>query len=256
MRFLVAPRQLMLHVLMLVLVAAMTWLCLWQLGKAQHPHQAPSGQPSVSVQSVSQPGQLSPEAFNRPITAEGVYLPAQTVLIPDRMLHGRSGSWVLTPLRLPDGSVLAVVRGWSDQSITTGEVPVSVQLSGHFLPPEQAPARPSARPGEVATVDLAALSPLWGNPALHEGYLLASSEHPPPTDLAGVSLTRIPASNAETSDTGAPFSNAAYALQWLAFSAFVVFLWWRILRDGWRRQAISAEAGVDIPFAKAKEVSE
>jgi surfeit locus 1 family protein len=233
---------------MLVLVAAMTWLCLWQLGKAQRDDHAAPERSAVALETLSRPGQLAPEAFNRSVAAQGLYLPDQTVTIPRRILDGRSGSWVVTPLRLPDGSVAPVVRGWTPLigetfSRDSGEITREsfpnkgqVRVEGRWMAPEQAPARASVGSGEVSAVDLAQLAPRWGNPPLHEGYLLAASETPAPPEPAGQALTRIPPTNAETSDTGAPFSNAAYALQWLAFSGFVVFLWWRILRDGWRRR--------------------
>lgn len=247
-RFLLSPRQLAVHAVALMLVTAMAWLCWWQLGKAQHRDPSPpSLEQAVDLEAVSQAGQWAPQAFNQPVLASGRYRYDQTVSIPGRILNGQAGAWVITPLQLGEGSVVAVVRGWTQAPLPSvssgpscpnparGECLVTV--TGQFLPPEQAPTRPEGTAArQVAAVDLAQLTPLWGNPPLHEGYLLAAHETPSPTDLGILTLTRIPPTNAQTSDTGAPFSNASYAVQWLAFSGFVLFLWWRILRDGWRKQ--------------------
>lgn len=274
-RYLLRPRQVALHALALVLVACMGWLCWWQFTKASDSEHPSAQVAAVPLEQLSRPGALPAGVdFLRPVQASGVYLPEQSVIITGRMLDARAGSWVITPLRLADGSVIAVARGWVEGTPSLEQVrgeaapapepvsrggtaapvpvgvpgaagPLPVSVSGQLLPPEQAPARPSLGPGQVAAVDLVALAPMWGNPALHEGFIVAATETANPTPGLAAGLVRIPATNAAISDTGAPFSNASYALQWLAFSGFVVFLWWRILRDGWRKQQATAQSAGD-----------
>jgi DNA-binding transcriptional regulator of glucitol operon len=36
--------------------------------------------------------------------------------------------------------------------------------------------------------------------------------------------------------------NFGYAIQWWLFSAFALFLWWRVVRDAYRRRAAAADA--------------
>ena len=50
--------------------------------------------------------------------AQGTYQPAEEVLVRSRTLDGDPGAWVLTPLRLADGSELVVNRGWIPASGT------------------------------------------------------------------------------------------------------------------------------------------
>jgi cytochrome oxidase assembly protein ShyY1 len=49
---------------------------------------------------------------------------------------------------------------------------------------------------------------------------------------------------------GLRLQNASYAVQWVLFAAFVVFFWWRLLRDDLRG------AGVDRPREAVAPVRE
>jgi len=41
--------------------------------------------------------------------------------------------------------------------------------------------------------------------------------------------------------------NASYAVQWLAFAGFVVFFWWRALRDDVRGEDVTAPPEATAP---------
>lgn len=237
-RFLLSPRQVALHLVALLLMAAMAWLSLWQLGKARGDVPEAAAAP-VALAEVSTPGRaVAQGAYDRIVTASGRYDAEAQVLVPDRILEARSGLWVVVPLRVP-GATVAVVRGW----IAPTEIPPApptgeLTVTGRFLPSEETPVRaPELPAGRIAAVDLTALGAEWAND-LHEGFVVAADESPPPASTP----TRVPESNAVPSDTGAPFSNTGYALQWWAFSAFVGYLWWRILRDRWQARTPIAVA--------------
>jgi len=48
---------------------------------------------------------------------------------------------------------------------------------------------------------------------------------------------------------GFDIQNFGYSIQWWLFSAFALFLWWRVVRDAARRRAASGDASVADPTA-------
>ena len=160
--------------------------------------------------------------------------------VPDRQLDGRIGSWLVVPLRLDDGGAVPVVRGWVAAPDRPPAPLGEVTVTGRLLPPEEKPARAAGQAAdEVPAVDVTALGSRWAV-ELHEGFVLARAEDPAPA----AAPVRVPESNAVPSDTGAPFSNLGYALQWWAFAAFVGYLWWRIVRERWQHRFATAPAAL------------
>src|SRR4051794_29528643 len=82
----------------------------WQLQRArenarQDTVRADAGRPAVPLTSLLRPRQSFTNAVaDRPVTATGRWDGAHQLLVADRLLAGRRGWWVLTPLRLADGS--------------------------------------------------------------------------------------------------------------------------------------------------------
>ena len=59
----------------------------------------------------------------RPVAATGEYLPQQQILIDNKVQAGRAGYHVVTPLKLSDGRVVLVDRGWIAQHASRSELP-------------------------------------------------------------------------------------------------------------------------------------
>lgn len=59
------------------------------------------------------PGEELPDrdVFSQ-VTATGAYLTDQTLLIRNRTLNSEPGYWVTSPLAMPDGTQIVVLRGW------------------------------------------------------------------------------------------------------------------------------------------------
>jgi hypothetical protein len=74
---------------------------------------------------------------------------------------------------------------------------------------------------------------LWSTPpvGVHGGYVIAGS--PPP------GLQRIDAPEPIT-EVPLNLLNVFYAVEWVIFAGFAIFLWWRLVRDAW-------EAGRETP---------
>src|ERR1044072_1254864 len=123
-RTLFYPRVRGLHLLTIGVLIAFILLGRWQLGVFQDsgkPH-AVTDPAAVGVATLSQVGaQLTGPAVGRKVSAEGVYDAPRQLLVADRPadvdapggnVSRDEGYWVLTPLRLDDGTLVPVVRGW------------------------------------------------------------------------------------------------------------------------------------------------
>lgn len=117
-RFLLRPRWIILHVVVLVLVVTMINLGLWQLRRLDQrqsfnnevrSHQAADPAP---IDSLLASGTPAKDLEWRPVTVSGTYESSAQVLIRDRSLDGQAGFNVLAPVRLDDGRFVAVIRGW------------------------------------------------------------------------------------------------------------------------------------------------
>lgn len=230
---------------MLVLVAAsvMARLGEWQLSRAREQGAAAqltqAERPPVPLPALLRARQtFIADAADRRVTASGDWDPDRQVLVGRRALDGVDGVWVLTPLRLADGSAVAVLRGWAasaaDPAASASVLPDgTVAVQGVLRPGEPAAER---RPGEgsglpAGQLDRVAITELvqrWPYPLLN-GYVVLTSAQP-----AG----RAPAPRAvpvqTMKDAGLDWRNVSYALQWWLFAAFGLFMWWRIVRDDHR----------------------
>jgi cytochrome oxidase assembly protein ShyY1 len=179
----------------------------------------------------AQLGELLPELDSaddavewRPVELTGEYLVDEQLLVRNRPPDSSAGFELLVPLRLADGTVFIVDRGWIPAGATVetaddvpeppgGEVTVIVRLK----PGEpEIPGR-GAPDGQLATVRLQDVADLVGEPTYTGMYGLLVSEDPSP---AGSPLPAV----RPVDDEGPHLS---YALQWIAFGilAFVGLIW-------------------------------
>ncbi|MEO7751921.1 MAG: SURF1 family protein [Terracoccus sp.] len=232
-RGLITPRRVGFFLALLGVVAACVLLGLWQLGVAKDEGRreavASAGSlPREPLSSVTRAhGPFEADLSNRPVSVTGTYAADRSVVVVDRRLGDRSGSWVVTPLETPGGTV-AVLRGLVDGSPTQAPAPPSgaVTVLG-TLGPSESPRAGDRLPGEQRrSVDLAALVNEWPG-ELYNVILLASDESVDgaPVDAAG--LSRVPPPD---SGTQLNLRNAAYAVQWWVFGIFAVVMWWKMSR--------------------------
>ncbi|OUE09226.1 SURF1 family protein [Clavibacter michiganensis] len=156
-----------------------------------------------------------------PVTMTGTYLVDDQLLARNRPFNGQPGFEVLTPLRLDDGRVFVVDRGWvpvgnsqdSPDSVPAppaGEVTVTARLKAGE---PELPGR-SAPEGQIATVHLPDIAERVGAPTFTAAYGLLISEDPAPADAAPFATPR------PTEDEGPHLS---YAFQWIVF-ALIAFV--------------------------------
>ncbi|NRQ38034.1 SURF1 family protein [Nonomuraea sp. NN258] len=242
-RTLLSPRIVGLHLLTIGVLIGFILLGRWQLGVFQD-----SGKPlatadpaPVAVGTLAPLGQqLDGESVGRMVTAAGVYDAGRQLLVADRRpdvdapggnVSRDHGYWVLTPIRLDDGTLMPVVRGWTAKADDPGTAvpPGRVEVSGRLRAQQgtdMVQRRPEGLPaGQVQTVSTGELVNLWTGQKIRNGYLVAT----PPSG----SLTQVKVPPPATEGT-LTWRNLAYAANWWIFAGFAVFMWFHFVRDAVR----------------------
>jgi surfeit locus 1 family protein len=114
---------------MIVLLATMLAMGLtarlgfWQLDRAQQKlalqdeRESRRALPALSAADLPLTIAAAKGQDQRPVRVEGQWWPEATVYLDNRPMGRAVGLWVLTPLRLADGRVLLVQRGWIPRDI-------------------------------------------------------------------------------------------------------------------------------------------
>ena len=205
------------------------------------------------------------EQVDTAVEATGTYLPDSTVLIEDRLQDGRSGWWVVAGLQIPgtqdDWSdadadlVLPVVRGWTDDPEHIPQLPEGeISVAGRLLPQEAPVPTQDQEPGRYASLSPAQLTNVWDAP-IYSGFVTAMAEAPAAqpapqdgttgladddgtlpevgslmsSDLEAVSVDQQP------TDTSLDPLNIFYAVEWVVFAGFALWIWFSSVRDDHRR---------------------
>lgn len=229
MRTLLTPRMIGLHLFAVAAIAVMVVLGLWQLGhygeRQDNSVRERSEQPAVPLDDVLGPDEaFTAAADGRQITATGSYAE------PQFLVHGddEGAPWLVTPLQTSDDAAVLVVRGRSSdmRPVPGGEVTVT----GSLLPSQARADDPDPTDDvqpSLATSRLVADT----QTDLYSGYVVLSEQQP----VASDDLETVAPPTPEPSFT-AGLRNLMYALQWWAFAAFALFMWWRISREEIHRQ--------------------
>lgn len=243
-RTLLSPRVVGLHLLTIGVLVGFILLGRWQLGVFQDsgkPHASVDPAPVGVATLAPVGGQLAGEVVGRRVTAEGTYEAGRQLLVADRRpdvdapggnVSRDRGYWVLTPLRLDDGTLVPVVRGWTAEAgdPAVAAVPEGrVTVAGRLRPQQGTDSvqrRTEGLPaGQVQTVSTGELINLWTGQKLRTGFIVAQ---PPSGSLAQVEIRPPQAGGALT------WRNLAYAANWWIFAGFAVFMWFHFVRDAVR----------------------
>jgi cytochrome oxidase assembly protein ShyY1 len=224
---------------MLALIVAFGALSWWQWQRAQREEVVAP----VAVSQVLGESPLTPSGYGTRVELSGTYDVSHQVLVQ----HSPTAYWVVTPLLQASGPAVPVARATvstpSDPAVAAVTSGV-VSVVGIAQPYEGDPGSTASLPdGQVERLTASALAlpyPATG------GWVALVSQVPEPT----VAARAVAAPITGDAPAGLRLQNASYALQWVLFAAFVVFFWWRLLRDDLRG------AGVDLPRDQPAPVRE
>lgn len=245
--FLVRPKWLFGHLIVVVLVVAFVNLGFWQLRRLHqrrafnHVVEVNEALPAADVAKVLPPGSpysaLGP-LLDRRVRATGHYLVDEEVLISGQSLNGAAGAWIVTPLALDGGGAVLVNRGWvADNGKLSAPPPAARPPSGRVTVEgllsetqtasgleEQGPA--GGHVVSLARIDVARIQRQLPQ-RLVPAFVQRTTQDPP--DSGKIVPTTLPP---PALDEGPHLS---YAIQWFSFTALALigypFLIWRTGRD-------------------------
>jgi surfeit locus 1 family protein len=233
-RFALTPKWIVRHVLVVALVVTMVALGFWQLRrlheKQDHKHlvEARQDQPAVPVEEIVPAGAAVgdpavEDVLYRAVSAAGRYEARDTIVVENRTFNSAPGGWVLTPLRLDDGTAVVVNRGFigfdRDGAIVAPDPPPgAVTVEGLVFPSQQRGRFGAVDPDQgtldvLARVDLDRLAAQVDYTVLPAYIQLATSDPAEPAPAAGA--PELVALGPPELDEGPHLS---YAVQWFTFT--------------------------------------
>ena len=242
-RFLLKPRWIAFHVLVLALMVTMVNLGFWQLRRlderrtANHEISDRTAAPVAAIDELP----ADPHAAEwRRVTVSGVWDPAGQVLIRNRSLDGRPGLHVVTPLSDRAGHAVLVNRGFiplADEGNAPAPAAGPVTIVGRVRVTQ---LRGSLGPRDPATGTLTTLNRVdvariqqQSAVALAPFYLELVGDRTPTAAPAPLLLPAL--------DEGPHLS---YAIQWFIFTACAAVGWVLVVRKS------AGKAGHDRAPAK------
>lgn len=165
-RFLFGPKWVAFHLLVVAAIVAMINLGFWQLRRLDERQafnatiEARYDEPPVPIDELLTAGAASGDdpfdgAEWRPVSASGTYLPDATFFVVNRSQNGRAGRNVAVPLRLDDGRILIVNRGFVPLATDVPPVPAEdVDIVGRVRASQQRGLGQLADPAEGDLVEV------------------------------------------------------------------------------------------------------
>jgi surfeit locus 1 family protein len=261
------PRWIALLLLALVLAAVFAALGKWQLERSiENGKPLPaSTEIRKTLDDVTTPEKPVGSALaGQKVTVSGRFVAGDTTI-----LTGRSGGGAYQAVgHLVDdatGASLPVVIGWSDQRaaavaggdrLSDGD---AMTIRGRYYPSES-PDQDAFEKGEYSAVAPARFVNTWKSfdDRMYGGYVVADGSTAKAAGLGTI------ADQAPTREVQFDWLNLFYAVEWVVFAGFAVFLWYRFVKDAWEREqdeereAAEAAAGGahDGPRAEGPDADE
>jgi cytochrome oxidase assembly protein ShyY1 len=236
-RLLLTRRWIGLSIFALLVVGGFGVMSHWQWDRAHRDEAADAAASDPAAVPIGQlltgSVALDPTDYGRSVTVTGSYDPASQRLVP------RGSTYFVIAALHPSsgGPAVPVVRGSAAHlpvsAPPTGEVTVTGRLQPYDGDPGVQPSDADLPAGQAARIAASALVPVMG--ADLAGGWVALSQQSPQTTTAqgpGAALPVItPAYSTVAGHGGLLWQNTTYAVQWVMFAGFVVFMWVRWFRD-------------------------
>jgi cytochrome oxidase assembly protein ShyY1 len=230
-KFLLRPKWIAFHVLIVALVTIMLMLANWQLDR--HHQRVAFNEtliervdaPTAPLEKILNTFPTASDAEWRSVQVVGTYLKGFDLRVVNVSQGGRPGFDPVTPLQMSDGRLILINRGFIPLGATVQEAPTgTVTLQGRLRasPIKRLGAISDASSGvltEVQRIDIARLQPQMPSPLVNVYLEMHSSA---PADDA--TLSRI----AEPSFSNG--SHLGYVGQWILFSLCALGGWFAIVR--------------------------
>jgi len=173
---------------------------------------------------------VTTEAAGQLVSVQASFVADDFSVLSGRVNFGTEGYWLVGHAVADDGTSLAVALGWAatEDEALAAERPTGGTLEGRYEATEP-PADDDFENGERSAMSVAALVNEWADQpsAVYGGYLVMSGA------TSGLEQIDSPPPSAEVVLN---WLNIFYAVEWVVFAGFAVFLWWRFVRDAVERE--------------------
>lgn len=245
-RFVLRPKWIAFHALVLLLVVVMVNLAFWQLHRLQDKREFNDEVRTRTAMAVVPFDEVVTDEIAtlddaeqvewRPVELEGTYLADEQVVVVNRAQQGVVGQNVVTPMKVADGTVVLVNRGFVP---STDEVPAPpegvVQVIGRVRATQQRGFGGLTDPaeGELAEVQRIDIERLAQQlpPPVAPVYIDLLSSQPTTADAP------IPLPDPEL-DEGPHLS---YMIQWFVFSICAIVGWVLAIRRSARKRLTTTD---------------
>lgn len=248
------PKMIVLFIFLAIAAGVCIRLGYWQLERATArgaeritaEHQERLNSPAEPLADVlrAQTNMTSDE-YARPVYVTGTFDENQLRVL-DRAVNGEPADLILAEFTItegPDAGARApIIRGWVEPGTELPSVPDGeVTVFGYLAAPEDSIG--GLTDETALSISPAELVNAWGGPIL-SGYIVEFT--PTNVDPAAIDAGETISVTAEatspdgvrhasapkpTEEGGFNLQNAAYAVEWVVFAGFALFIWFRILRS-------------------------
>lgn len=189
----------------------------------------------VPLESAATPQSvITSEASGRMVSVECRFVEGDDVVLDNRRTLQGVGQWLVRHCMTEQGNSLAVAVGFAPSGVSANTLPATTgEIVGRYVPTES-PQQSDFVAGEISTVAIPELLNLWANPGPVYGGYVVLEEAPEGLSTIG---TEAPPTESQLN-----WLNLFYALQWVIFGLFALYLWWRLVRDEWEREAENASS--------------
>ncbi len=270
-RLALKPRWLGFLALVLLLVTAFVTLSAWQIDRAQSKSQQ-ADNPELAVAKpfndiMQAQGPMPGYLADQRVTISGHFLPDQQIIIDDRYLNRVKGYWVVTMFAPDDPQfsqdadtdeleskpvAIPVVRGWTEDLETAKASTASdaeVTLDARIAPIEGPLDTKGLPEGVVRSVSTSQLVNLF-DVYTYSAFLFPQEN--PEVGIGGDQLSYVPYQ--EPQDAGFDLQSAFYAVEWIVFAVFAVYIWFRLLRDEYN--SLRREEQGPVEYVVVKDAGE
>jgi cytochrome oxidase assembly protein ShyY1 len=232
------PKWIGLTLATVAVIVAFGALSLWQWQRAHRDDV--QALPVAAAEVFGTTGAMDPASYGSRVETSGVYDSAHQVLVR----HDDRTFWVVTPLRPTAGLPIPVVRGTvsSPDDPAVAALPAGVvTVVGVAQPYEGDPGGTPAvlPPGQTDRITAAGLDlPYDAAP----GWIALETQDP----ASSPAMAAVTAPVSADTPGSLRLQNTTYAVQWILFAAFVMFFWYRMLRDDVRGATPSPTPSIPV----------
>ncbi|AIY01632.1 hypothetical protein ART_2033 [Arthrobacter sp. PAMC 25486] len=249
----VKPKWIAALVFALAVAAVLVLLSQWQLSRSLEKDVAP---PSVTEKvqpllDTMDPGEaMMGNVEGQLVAASGHFDTTKQVLVSSRLQDGKTGYWVVTAFVVDDAPaldgvaatkevVIPVARGWVSGAGSPPAAPAgTIALEGRLLNSEGPVVSPNLPAGQISALSSAELTNTW-SVTTYAAFIVSHSElldgQEVGAAVSGGALTPITVTATDQNDK-INWLNIFYAIEWVVFAGFALFLWWRLVADDYRRE--------------------